>query len=93
MLAYYKANNFSYENFLTLYNGLFSLLIKVLSVFEYNFFILKSHCFMFLLNFNTSKYRIKKEPVFPDIPSSWSVFSQLFPQLLWICLLWFYWGP
>ena len=36
--------------------GLFSLLIKVLSVSGHHLFILKFHCFMLLLNFITSKY-------------------------------------
>ena len=36
--------------------GLFSLLIKDLSVFEHNFFILRCRCFMPLLNFIISKY-------------------------------------
>ena len=36
--------------------GLFSSIINVLSVSEHNFFILKFHCFMLLLNFITSKY-------------------------------------
>ena len=35
---------------------LFSSIINVLSVSEHNFFILKFHCFMLLLNFITSKY-------------------------------------
>ena len=61
--------------------GLFSSLIKFLSVFEHNFFILKFHCFMLLLNFITWKsfffYSFFKQkgyldmvPVFPGKPSS-----------------------
>ena len=50
-------NSFFLRRFsLILYTGLFSSLIKVLSVFGHNFFTLKFHCFMFLLNFITSKY-------------------------------------
>ena len=30
-------------------------------------------------------------PVFPDMPSSWSVSWWTFPLLLWLCLLWLYW--
>ena len=63
MLIYYNTSNFS-EKFLTdaLPAGLFcSLSIKVLSVSEHNFFILKFHCIMLLLNFITSKYSLFRQ--------------------------------
>ena len=44
------------EKFLTYALVLFSSLIKISSVFEHNFSILKFHCLMFLLNCVTSKY-------------------------------------
>ena len=48
---------FFWQVFYYFCTGLFSWLIKVLSVFRHNFFLLKPHCFIFLLSFITSKYR------------------------------------
>ena len=53
MLVYYNTNIFFLRSFSP---SLFSSSIKVSSVSKHNFFILKFHCFMLLLNFITSKY-------------------------------------
>ena len=48
---------FFWQGFYYFCTGLFSWLIKVLSVFHHNLFLLEPHCFIFLLNFITSIYR------------------------------------
>ena len=59
------------EKFLTyaLPAGLFSSLIKVLSVSEHSFFILKFYCFMLLLNFISSKYSFFRRISYIDMVS------------------------
>ena len=61
MLVYYNTTYNTNSLFLRSFSyahlpGLSTSIIKVLSVSENNFFILKFHCFMLLLNFIASKY-------------------------------------
>ena len=54
MSVHYNTNSSFLRSF-SFATDLFSSLIKILSVSKHNFFIVKFHCFMFLLNFITSK--------------------------------------
>ena len=61
MLVY--TNNFFLRS-VSLMPGLFSSLIKVLSVSKHTFFILEFHCFMLLINFVTSKYSFFRKIIY-----------------------------
>ena len=71
MLVYYNINSFLSEKFNNQFNN---------QGFKHNFFILRFHCFIFLLNLFyyfqiLQKNYLRMVPAFPDMSSFWSVSS------------------